>query len=227
MNVGEREDKKMALKSDDKDEERGLIRLTVWRKSLMFSCKGFTVIDSKGNLVYRVDNYMEGHKEEVILMDAAGYTILTMRRKRLSMPDSWLVFEGEVVEEEEEEDFTSGWPKNKKKKEKKKKKKRPFCYVRKHVNLVPNSKSKVLAHVLYEPSCKDRLSYVIEGSYERRSCKVVEKSRSKVVAEMKRKDDMIKGISLWEDVFLLMVIDPNFHPAFAMAFVLLLDQMFS
>lgn len=55
--------------------------LTVWTKSLLFNCNGFTVYDSKGNLVFRVDNYIAGNKGEIVLMDAAGKSLLTIRRK--------------------------------------------------------------------------------------------------------------------------------------------------
>jgi len=49
--------------------------LTVWKKSLLLNCSGFTVFDCKGNLVFRVD------KGEIVLMDAAGKPLLTIRRK--------------------------------------------------------------------------------------------------------------------------------------------------
>ncbi|KAD4584545.1 hypothetical protein E3N88_22146 [Mikania micrantha] len=55
--------------------------LTVWKKSLLFNCEGFTVFDTKGNLVFRVDNYAAANKAEVFLMDAAGRSLLTIRRK--------------------------------------------------------------------------------------------------------------------------------------------------
>ncbi|KAK3444691.1 hypothetical protein EUGRSUZ_A00877 [Eucalyptus grandis] len=55
--------------------------LTVWKKSLLLNCNGFTVFDCKGNLVFRVDNYLAGNKGEVVLMDAAGKPLLTVRRK--------------------------------------------------------------------------------------------------------------------------------------------------
>lgn len=55
--------------------------LTVWKKSLLFNCTGFTVFDAKGNLVFRVDNYVAGNKGEIVLMDAAGKPLLTIRRK--------------------------------------------------------------------------------------------------------------------------------------------------
>ena len=55
--------------------------LTVWKKSLLFNCDGFTVFDGKGNLVFRVDNYVAGSKTEIVLMDASGRSLLTVRRK--------------------------------------------------------------------------------------------------------------------------------------------------
>ncbi|MFS7976443.1 putative tubby-like protein [Helianthus anomalus] len=55
--------------------------LTVWKKSLLFNCYGFTVFDTKGNLVFRVDNYAAGNKAEIVLMDASGRSLLTIRRK--------------------------------------------------------------------------------------------------------------------------------------------------
>lgn len=57
------------------------VALTVWTKSLLFNCNGFTVFDDKGNLVFRVDNYIAGNKDEIVLMDASGKSLLTIRRK--------------------------------------------------------------------------------------------------------------------------------------------------
>lgn len=55
--------------------------LTVWKKSLLLNCEGFTVFDPSGNLVYRVDTYMAATKGHIYLMDASGATLLTIRRK--------------------------------------------------------------------------------------------------------------------------------------------------
>ncbi|KAK1277207.1 Protein LURP-one-related 8 [Acorus gramineus] len=58
--------------------------LTVWKQSLFFSCNGFTIIDHWGNLRYRVDNYPgQRRMEDIVLMDAVGKPLLTMRRKLL------------------------------------------------------------------------------------------------------------------------------------------------
>lgn len=80
---------------DDQDDDHGqqyeirddhgggaCTSLTVWRKSLLLSCNGFTVIDSKGNLIYRVDNYT-GHPQEIVLMDGSGKSVLTLHRRKV------------------------------------------------------------------------------------------------------------------------------------------------
>lgn len=66
--------------------------LTVWRKSLLFNCKGFTVFDGKGNIVFRVDNYIAGNKAEIVLMDSTGKPLLTIRRKVRTIPYFWVSY---------------------------------------------------------------------------------------------------------------------------------------
>ncbi|PAN27861.1 hypothetical protein GQ55_5G114400 [Panicum hallii var. hallii] len=76
-------------------EEEEPTSLTVWRKSLLFNCRGFTVFDAKGDLAYRVDRYDDA-EAEVVLMDPAGRPAFTVRRKRLSLSgEQWLIFAGE------------------------------------------------------------------------------------------------------------------------------------
>lgn len=71
-------------------EEKGeAVSLTVWRRSLLFNGKGFTVFDSNGNLVFRVETYARGSPREVVLMDADGLALLTVRRK-VYIVRSWL-----------------------------------------------------------------------------------------------------------------------------------------
>ncbi|KAI3732558.1 hypothetical protein L1987_63764 [Smallanthus sonchifolius] len=173
--------------------------LTVWKKSLLFNCDGFTVFDTKGNLVFRVDNYAACNKAEVVLMDAAGRPLLTIRRKRASLTDSWLVYDGETTVN-------------------------PRFTVTKHVNFL-NGKS--LAHAISTGSPKNgnkkSVAYEIEGSYAQRCCIVYDDKRQRV-AEIKRKE-AVGGVAFGGDVFRL-VVQPEIDSAVAMAFVLLLDQMF-
>ncbi|KAK7318172.1 hypothetical protein RJT34_02871 [Clitoria ternatea] len=184
------------------------LTLTVWRKSLVISCKGFTVIDSYGNLVYRVDNYIL-HPNEVILMDASGNSVLTMRRRRkLGLVDSWYVYEGEMGNQRKARDS-------------------PVCCVRKRVNVL-NGNPKVQAYVYRTTSDSEKqphAAFTVVGSYADRTCKVLDDSKT-AVAEIKRKEANTKDVSFGIEIFQL-VVHPGFDPAFAMALVLLLDQMFS
>lgn len=68
---------------------------TVWKRSLIFNANGFTVFDSSGNLVFRVDNYSSHAKRLLFLMDAVGNILLTVRHKRLSFNNRWEAFRGD------------------------------------------------------------------------------------------------------------------------------------
>eukprot|EP01018_Ginkgo_biloba_P027831 Gb_27559 [translate_table: standard] len=75
--------------------------LTVWKKSLVFNGDGFTVFDSTGNLVFRVDNYASKPSHQVLLMDRAGNVEMAMRRKRLCIYDRWEAFRGDMFDPRE------------------------------------------------------------------------------------------------------------------------------
>ncbi|KAH6777532.1 hypothetical protein C2S52_007005 [Perilla frutescens var. hirtella] len=189
------------------EEAASSISLTVWRKSLVFSCKGFTVIASNGNLAYRVDNY-SARPDQTILMDGSGNPIFTIRRRRKKlriMGSYWLVYDGEV-------DKNSTSSSNK-----------PICCVRKNMSIM-KTKPSVLAYV-YGSMSEKGSKYTIEGSYARRSCKIMDESR-RVCSEIKKKKTLIGGASFGVEVFDL-IVQPGFDSRFAMAIVLLLDQMFS
>lgn len=190
------------LKSSGSELGDSAVVLTVWTKSLLFNCNGFTVYDAKGNLVFRVDNYIAGNKGEIVLMDASGKPLLTIRRKRLSLGDNWLVFPGETAVN-------------------------PLFSVKKHVSLL---NTRCLAHVSSgsgggspRSGKNSSILYEIEGSYSQRSCAVYDQKRRRV-AEIRRKEAPAGGV-LGGDVFRLLV-EPQFDTAVAMALVIVLDQMF-
>ncbi|KAJ6790676.1 protein LURP-one-related 8-like [Iris pallida] len=172
--------------------------MTVWRKSLLFNCKGFTVYDSRGDLLFRVDNYSATRSGgEIVLMDSSGKSLLTIRRKRLSLGEKWLIYNGDEVEN-------------------------PIFSVKKHVMLFG---SEGLARVTPRRGFQNRLeeSYEIEGSYSRRECRVYD-GRRRAVAEVARKE-AAAGVALGGDVFRL-IAKPEIDAAFAMAVVVVLDQMY-
>ncbi|GMI74326.1 hypothetical protein like AT2G38640 [Hibiscus trionum] len=187
--------KKVHPNADSKVEEAVL---TVWKRSLLFNCNGFTVFDGKGDLLFRVDNYMQGNKGSILLMDANGKPLLTIRRKKMSLGlgDNWLVYEGEET--------TST----------------PRFSVKKSLNLFNNKR---LAYVIGNDR-SNKIMYEIEGSYSQRRCAVLGDNR-RLAAEIKRKESS-GGVVFGTDVFRLTVQPDNIRTDFAMALVILLDQMF-
>ncbi|OEL23111.1 Protein LURP-one-related 8 [Dichanthelium oligosanthes] len=192
-------------------EENGEVSLTVWRRSLLFNGKGFTVFDCKGHLVYRVETYGGGSPREVVLMDAEGHGLFTIRRKKLSLADEWLIYDGDAAA------FPSVAAPPKR------------FTARRHVSLRP---TRCLAHL--SPACRQSsvdvgaassCRYDVEGSYAGRSLDVFASSssggeqRQRVATVCKKKD-----AAVGPDVFRL-VVQPGFEPALAMAVVILLDQM--
>ena len=179
------------------DEEP--VTLTVWRKSLLFNCRGFTVFDASGNLVYRVDSYASDSRAEVVLMDAAGRAVLTVRRRKVIGlgADQWLVYPGEEM-------------------------RLPPLYAVKRAAQYMRGGGKSMAHVA---PCSGAAGgkqagggYEVEGSYLRRCCTVYDERRREV-AEVRPKE------AVGSDVFRL-VVQPGTEVSLAMAVVLALDQMF-
>jgi uncharacterized protein YxjI len=181
------------------DEEP--VTLTVWRKSLLFNCRGFTVFDARGNLVYRVDSYASDSRAEVVLMDAAGRALLTVRRRKVIGlgADQWLVYPGEET-------------------------RLPPLYAVKRAAQYMRGGGKSMAHVAPcsgggKKQQQAGGGYEVEGSYLRRCCTVYD-ARRRAVAEVRPKEAVVGS-----DVFRL-VVQPGTEVSLAMAVVLALDQMF-
>ncbi|CAM0146919.1 unnamed protein product [Urochloa decumbens] len=179
--------------------EEELLSLTVWRKSLLFNCDGFTVFDAKGDLAFRVDCYgARGRRHaEVVLMDVAGKPLLTIRRRKLSLAEQWVIYDGDAAAEPS--------------------KARPLLSVRRHVSL--RSSTKAVAHVT--PLVPGASAFVVEGSYGRRACAVLDARGDAVVAEVRRKE------SVGDDVFRLVADPKRLGAPLAMGLVIALDEMFA
>lgn len=136
-----------------------------------------------------------------------------MHVQRLGLLEEWFVYEGEVGNIRRRSKLS-------------KPSKSPICCVRRHVNIL-HGNSNVLAYVFRGVSHSDKrcVAFTVEGSYANRTCKVLDECR-RVVAEIKRKEANTKNVSFGIEIFQL-VVHSGIDPAFAMALVLLLDQMFS
>lgn len=176
--------------------------LTVWKKSLVFSCSGFTVYDSSGNLVFRVDNYCSDPMNEILLMDDRGMALLTIHRKRLSLHNEWQGFLGEFQEAQ-----------------------KPLFVVRKAPSLLlpTNNLGEVYLGSFDKSKQKQNSDYHIEGCYAKRSFTIFNSSGN-VVAEGKPKQVKSDQIKLGGDVFNL-VVQPGYDQAFVMGLIIILNQM--
>ncbi|MBA0644901.1 hypothetical protein Goklo_013070 [Gossypium klotzschianum] len=117
----------------------------------------------------------------------------------LGLGDNWLVYEGEET------------------------KAIPRLSVKKSLNIFNN---KCLAYVTAGESDgrNNKTMYEIEGSYSRWRCAVLD-DRRRLAAEIKRKEGG-RGVAFGTDIFRLVVQPNNIRTDFAMALVILLDQMF-
>ncbi|KAG6399309.1 hypothetical protein SASPL_140785 [Salvia splendens] len=62
---------------------------TVWMKSLVINGNGCTVFNSKGDVVFRVDNYQTKSTTETLLMNLHGQVLFSIRRKKLVFFKGW------------------------------------------------------------------------------------------------------------------------------------------
>ncbi|OIT23595.1 PREDICTED: protein LURP-one-related 11-like [Nicotiana attenuata] len=62
---------------------------TIWMKSLVFHGNGCTVFNSKGDIVFRIDNYQESCRDEVCLMDLKGHVLFSIKREKLRVFGRW------------------------------------------------------------------------------------------------------------------------------------------
>lgn len=134
--------------------------LTVMKTSLFFAGDGFAAYDSKGELVFRVDSYGPDARDtgEVVLMDAHGRCLLTVRRKRPSLHQRWEGFHG---------DGTDG--------------QKPIFSVRRS-SIIGNTG--VTVEVYGSPGEE----YHIEGSFAQRSCTIFSADREPVAEIRRKVD---------------------------------------
>ncbi|EXC45786.1 Protein LURP-one-related 11 [Morus notabilis] len=159
---------------------------TIWMKSLVLNCKGCTVFDSNGQIVYRVDNYSSKCRD-VYLMDFKGEVLFTiLRKEKFKLFRFWEGYK------------STGADRNPK---------RPGFQVRKApFRLISRGYSSSRDVVVVGLDENQSFGYNIESCRTRNSpCKIVDKF-GRPIAEVKRKQSTC-GVLLGDDV-LTMVVEP-------------------
>ncbi|MED6171498.1 hypothetical protein PIB30_041252 [Stylosanthes scabra] len=170
-------------------------QLTVLKTCLFFAGDGFTVYDCKGQLVFRVDSYGPDARDRDELVLMDPNGRCLLTVRR-KRPSLHQRWEGFKGERREGD--------------------KPMFSVKRSSII---GRSSVTVEVYDKPGEE----YHIEGCFSHRSCTVFNSSKE-AVAEIKRKVDPTTSVMLGKEVFSLCV-KPPFDAAFAMAFVLVLDQI--
>ncbi|KAH9625037.1 hypothetical protein KSS87_020790 [Heliosperma pusillum] len=153
------------------------INLTACKTSLFFVGDGFNVYNCLGKLVFRVDSYRSqgGENGELVLMDALGRCLLTVRRKRPSLHNRW---EGYIGERKEES--------------------KPIFSV-KRSSIIGRSEVSV---EVYDNEGEE---YLIDGCFEDRSCTIYDATSREVMAEIRRKVDISSKVVMGKDAFSILI----------------------
>ncbi|XP_019262152.1 PREDICTED: protein LURP-one-related 5-like isoform X2 [Nicotiana attenuata] len=210
---------------------------TVWKRSSMSfqGTDGFTVFDKLGQLVFRVDNYTRRKNRSIaagkgrsgggglVLMDAHGKTLLTLRPQMRSMQ---LQYEWNAYSGGEKEDDDRSTPNNSP----------PLFVMRK-----PPLSLLMMTRTTATNSCQAQVftaagenenvrrpDYRVEGSFRRRNCNITN-STGHIVANISRKvanSTTTRTTILISDEVFSLVVQPGFEPHIFMAFVIILDRMY-
>ncbi|KAK4422631.1 protein LURP-one-related 11 [Sesamum alatum] len=169
---------------------------TVWMKSLVIGSNGCTVFNSKGDIVFRVDNYQTRCSSEVLLMDYNGRVLFSIKRKKLLMFRSW---EGHKWMNSEFDHEGGEW----------------FKVKRKHKFF---SRGIISCHVILGCNkSRGQCSYKVVGLEGKATIKITD-CRGQVLAEVMQKESL-GGVSLGDDVLSLMV-EPQMDQSLIMALVM-------
>ncbi|CAI8584175.1 unnamed protein product [Vicia faba] len=75
--------------------------LTVVKKLMTTSDGNFSVTDVNGNVVFEVKGFRFTLQDRRLLLDDAGYPIITLRRKIVTMHDRWKAYRGESTDKKD------------------------------------------------------------------------------------------------------------------------------
>ncbi|AEE33020.1 Eukaryotic translation initiation factor 2B (eIF-2B) family protein [Arabidopsis thaliana] len=149
---------------------------TIWMRSLVFHSKGCTVFDSKGNLIYRVDNYNSKSCSEVYLMDLYGKILFTLRQKKLGLFKSWKGYNSTGTR----------------------------FQLRKNFKILPKGSSSSYK-VVMGSRIVDGDHQSCYKIVKRKSVFTIEDGSGRLLAEVKKKQSNIKSLDLGKDVLTMMV----------------------
>ncbi|KAB2621860.1 protein LURP-one-related 10-like [Pyrus ussuriensis x Pyrus communis] len=172
--------------------------LAIVRKVLTIREGNFVVADITGNMIFKVRGslFFSLHDRRVLL-DTAGYPIITLRKKLTSAHDRWQVYRGDSKET------------------------RDLIFSAKKSSVVQfkTTLDVFLAHNITE----DAPDFKVKGSWHEQSCFICRGNSSTIVAQMHKKHT-VKSVLLGKDNFMVTVY-PGIDQAFIVALIVILDEI--
>ncbi|KAH0464734.1 hypothetical protein IEQ34_004837 [Dendrobium chrysotoxum] len=197
---------------DGEEQTKKIVRTwTVWKKSSMsfVGSDGFSVYDGEGKLAFRVDNYSRRNKYllgELLLMDAFGRPLLSLRPQIMSMYDQWKGYRG------------SDGGNSKKNLKSHLFTMRRRSFVRNNDDIV-----EVIMSAGGGSACAAMAAdFTIEGNFKKRCCKIRGRG-GQVLASITPKK-VSPSMVLGKDVFSLF-IEEDVCPELIMAFIVIMDRI--
>ncbi|XP_015084624.1 protein LURP-one-related 4-like [Solanum pennellii] len=166
---------------------------TIWMKSLIFHGNGCTIFNSKGVIVFRVDNYQESCRDEVCIMDLKGQVLFSIKREKLRVFGRWNGYGscGEI-------------------------KGRPLFQIKRNCDIF--SRENVICNFGSGDENNVGINCYKIQQFDRNSSYKVTNSTGQVVAEVKQKQSS-RGFGYGEDV-LTLEVEPNIDHSLIVAFVI-------
>ncbi|KAI3713391.1 hypothetical protein L1987_71968 [Smallanthus sonchifolius] len=164
---------------------------TIWMKSLVLNSNGYTVYNSNGEVIFRIDNYDSKRRSEVYLMDLRGNIVCTILRKKILRFGLWDCYN----------DKDSS---------------RPWFRVGKTFGFCKNNSVYDVLVGTNEGQSINGSNHRMEGSDHKLEFKIID-GEGRIAAEVKRKQSS-SGVVLGEDV-LCVTIEPQVDRIFVMALV--------
>ncbi|KAK6137439.1 hypothetical protein DH2020_028796 [Rehmannia glutinosa] len=167
---------------------------TIWMKSLVFHGNGCTIFNSRGDVVYRVDNYQQRCSSKVFLMNSSGKVLYSINKKLFLLQKLRIFGCWEGLK----------WIGNKE---------RPWFKVRRNHTILSKDRS---CKVTFK--CNENMGscYRIIGLEGKSALKIIDFS-GQLLAEAVQKQSS-EGVPLGEDVLSLMV-EPQADQSLIMALV--------
>ncbi|MED6172174.1 hypothetical protein PIB30_047653 [Stylosanthes scabra] len=173
------------------------VYVTLVRHVVTLSDTCFNVTDDNGNLVFYVKSNVVSLHDRIVIKDPPGNTIITLRRKTMTLRDRWQCFRGDSVKDKD-----------------------LIFNVRRTFFVQHVAKLDVfLAHNTAEKVC----DYKVKGSFLERSATIYVGETDIIVATMK-KHHTAGSILIGKDNFTISV-SSNFDYCFAVAIIMILYEL--